>query len=221
MNIPDKLLTGEWLGFAWTIWFVAATAALWRAPWSDLRQGVRFNVWLGMIVLLTVVWSLKAGVRPGLDFHFVGAALFTLCFGPWLAFIGLSLVLVGVTFNGVGGWSAYAINGMLTVAVGVAISHGWRRLSERFLPRQLFVYVFANGFFGAGVSVFCVGLASVAVMAAAGVYSFDYLLDEYLPYYLLLGFSEAWLTGMLLTLFVIYRPSWVVSFDDARYLKNQ
>ena len=50
------------------------------------------NVWLGMVVLLTLVWSMKAGVRPGLTFHLLGATAFNLCFGPYLAFVGLCLV---------------------------------------------------------------------------------------------------------------------------------
>jgi uncharacterized membrane protein len=52
----------------------------------------------------------------------------------------------------------------------------------------------------------------------AGTYPVAYLLDEYLPYFLLLGFSEGWLSGMVITLFVVYRPQWVASFEDARYL---
>lgn len=32
----------------------------------------------------------------------------------------------------------------------------------------------------------------------------------------------AWtLTGMVLTLAVVYRPSWVATFDDARYIKGR
>lgn len=45
-----------------------------------------------------------------------------------------------------------------------------------------------------------------------------YLFEEYLPYFLLLAFSEAWLSGGVLTVFVIYRPRWVGSFDDAHYI---
>jgi uncharacterized membrane protein len=38
------------------------------------------------------------------------------------------------------------------------------------------------------------------------------------PFYLLLGFSEAWLNGAAITLMVVYYPHWVGSFDDRRYL---
>ena len=57
--------------------------------------------------------------------------------------------------------------------------------------------------------------------SSAAVYSASTLLDDYLPYYLLLGFAEAWLNGALITLMVVYVPHWVGSFDDRRYLLNK
>jgi uncharacterized membrane protein len=37
----------------------------------------------------------------------------------------------------------------------------------------------------------------------------------------MLAFGEATLTGMLMTLFVVYKPAWVGTFDDARYLRRR
>ena len=36
-----------------------------------------------------------------------------------------------------------------------------------------------------------------------------------------MGFGEATLTGMLLTLLVVYRPAWVATFNDAHYFKDR
>jgi uncharacterized membrane protein len=36
-----------------------------------------------------------------------------------------------------------------------------------------------------------------------------------------LGVGVATLTGMLITLLVVYRPSWVATFDDRRYLRDK
>jgi uncharacterized membrane protein len=55
----------------------------------------QLNVWLGTVVLLILVWSMKAGVKPGLNMHLLGATIFTLMFGRQLAVIGFSLVLAG------------------------------------------------------------------------------------------------------------------------------
>lgn len=221
MNLTDNLLGEIWYWAAWVAWGLVFARSVRRAPWRRLRDSEQLNVWLGMVVLLTLVWSLKAGVKPGLSLHLLGATVFTLSFGPQLAFVGLSAVLAGVTVNGAAGPLAFGANALLVAGVGVGFSQLFHRLVVALLPRHLFVYLFINGFLGAALSVVFVGLSTSLVLALAGVYTVDYLSGEYLPYVLLLAFSEAWLSGMTMTLFVIYRPQWVATFDDARYLTDK
>jgi uncharacterized membrane protein len=206
---------------AWLIWLPLFARSLLRAPWRRLKDSEQMNVWLGMVVLLMLIWSLKAGVKPGLDFHLLGATIFTLCFGPHLAFIGLCAVLAGITLNGAAGSFAYAINALLLAGGGVVIAQFVHKIVCRCLPAQFFIFIFVNSFFGAALTILGVGLLSTVLMSLSGTYPWDYLIDEYLPYFMLLGFSEAWLSGMLTTLFVIYRPEWIVAFDDSRYLANK
>ena len=212
---------GVWYWVAWAVWVPFFARSLFRAPWRRLRDSEQLNVWLGMVVLLTVTWSLKAGIKPGLDFHLLGATVFTLCFGPHLAFIGLCLVLLGVTLNGAAGPLAFALNALLLAGIGVLVTQGFHRLVSRFMPAHFFVYIFANGFLGAALTTMAVGLAACLLFGAARVYAWDYLFSEYFPYFMLLGFAEAWLSGIAMTLFVVYRPGWVVTFDDSRYLANK
>lgn len=221
MNLPDTLLNQAWYVAAWAVWVPLFVQCVRRAPWARLKDSSQSNLWLGMIVLLVLLWSLKAGVKPGLTLHLLGATAFTLCLGPQLAFIGLSAVLAGVTFNGGEGWLSFALNSLLLAGVGVATSWGVFRLAERWLPKHFFVYVFVNAFFGSALTLLVVGACIALVLALGGAYSFEYMWGEYLPYFLLLGFSEAWLSGMVMTLFVIYRPDWVATFDDSRYLANK
>lgn len=221
MNLPDDLLADAWCWIAWAVWLPVFLHSIWRAPWRRLADSDQLNVWLGMIVLLTLIWSMKAGIKPGLSMHLLGASVFTLCFGPALAFIGLSLVLLGITLNGAAGAFAYGLNALLLAGLGVFFSHYLYRFVSRFFPKNFFVYVFLNGFFGSALMVMGVGVALTFLFSVAGVYETHYLLDEYLPYFILLGFSEAWLSGMVLTLFVIYRPEWVASFDDTLYLSGK
>lgn len=221
MNLTDDLLGDGWYWAAWLIWLLVFARSVLRAPWRRLADSERLNVWLGMIVLLTLVWSLKAGVKPGLAFHLVGATVFTLSFGPQLAFIGLSLVTLGITLNGAAGSFAYAANCLILGGIGVAFSQLYFRLFSRLLPKHFFVYIFVNGFLGAALTIVSLGFCITLLFGLAGAYSWDYLLNEYLPYFVLLAFSEAWLSGMLMTVFVVYRPSWVETFDDSRYLTDK
>lgn len=221
MNLTDNLLGEAWYWVAWAIWLPCFAFSVWAAPWGRLKVSEQSNLWLGMIVLLTLLWSLKAGVKPGLTLHLLGANLFTLAFGPHLAFVGLCLVLLGVTLNGAAGHFAYAVNALLLAGCGVFLSHFLFRIFSSFLPRHFFVYVFINSFISSAIVVVLIGVVSTALLSVAQVYEISYLFDEYLPYFLLLAFSEAWLSGMLMTLFVIYRPQWVSSFEDSRYLSGK
>ena len=94
------------------------------------------------------------------------------------------------------------------------------RLVERWLPKHFFVYIFINAFIGAAAVVLVQGVVASMMLFAAGAYPADLLLSEYLPFFLLLGFAEAWLSGMALTLLVVYHPEWVASFDDRSYLNQ-
>ncbi len=221
MNLPDTLLDEGWYWAAWLLWIPLTARLIWRAPWAALRDSPRFNLWLGLIVGLCVIWSLKAGIKPGLSLHLLGASVLTLSFGPALAFIGLCVVLAAVTLNAGDSWGSFALNALLMGGCGVLFADRIFKLADRCLPRHFFVYVFVNGFFGAALTVFGVGVVACLLLALAGAYSVDYLVEEYLPYYLLLGFSEAWLSGMAMTLLIVYFPGWVATFDDSRYLAGK
>lgn len=210
-----------WFWAAWAIWLPLFARSIWLAPWKRFRESEQSNLWLGMVVLLTLVWSLKAGVKPGLALHLLGANVFTLAFGPHLAFIGLSLVTLGITLNGAAGGFAFAANALLLAGSAVWLSHHLFRFLSASLPKHFFIYIFINGFLSAGLVVIGVGLLSTLVLGMAGAYAWDYLFEEFFLYYFLLAFSESWLSGMLITLFVIYRPQWIATFDDTVYLSGK
>jgi uncharacterized membrane protein len=107
-------------------------------------------------------------------------------------------------------------------ALPAAVSWGTFRLLERRLPNHFFVYVLGNGFFGAALSVAAIGLATTALMALAGAYTLDYLFTHYTPYAtLLISWAEAFTTGMAITVMAVYRPAWLETFDDVKYLHNK
>jgi uncharacterized membrane protein len=225
MNFPDALFPQAW---ALGAFLPVAAAWLWcfkTAPWRRLRDSAQLNVWLGTVVLLVLVWSMKAGVKPGLNLHLLGATMFTLMFGRQLAILGLSLVLAGVTLNGEmqgqPGWQAVGLNALVLAVFPPLLADAIRRGVERFLPDNFFIYVFVTAFFGAAAAVMATGLLASALLWLAGVYPAAVLLEDYLPYYFLLGFAEAWLNGAMVTLMVVYVPHWVGSFDDRRYLLHK
>jgi uncharacterized membrane protein len=221
VNFPDTLLPQAWYWLGWLLFLPALVLATCGAPWRRLKNPVLLNAWLGTIVGLMLLWQIRAGIQPGLNFHFLGATLFTLMAGPRLALVGLTLALAAVTLWGGSGWQSFGLNGLTMATIPVALSYALYRLIEARLPNNFFVYVFLTAFAGAAVAVAAVGLATTSLLAGAGAYPSDQLFELYLPYYLLLAWSEALFTGMTITLFVVYKPEWVATFDDGRYLHNK
>lgn len=220
MNFPDQLLPSSWLWGGGLAALLLLALVVRKAPWSRLIRHDLLNVWLGACVGLMLVWSIKTGVRPGLSFHLLGATLLTLMFGPHLALVGLAVVLLGITLAGMSGWGSFGINLLLMGALPVLASHALFRFAERRLPNHLFVYIFVPAFAGAALAIVTSGLAASLLLVLGDAYSISYLADNYLPYYILMGWAEAMLTGMAVTLMTAFRPDWLATFSDARYLKR-
>lgn len=219
MDFPDGLFPQIWQWAAWLLLLPVVFRCIRTAPWQRLLGGGS-NPWFGAIVLLGLLWGMKAGVKPGLTLHLLGAAALTLMFDLPLAILGMLAVLALTSLNGAAGWAAFGLNAWLTAVLPCAVAWAGLRLVERRLPRNIFVYLLVGAFANASLTVAVTALAATLLLWLASVYEATILFEDYLPSFLLVGFSEAWLTGALMTLFVVYLPRWVVTFDDDRYLKE-
>ena len=223
LHIPAELLPFSVLWTANALFILALIAAATQAPAKQLlANSPSQHVYFGAMVALLLLWGVKAGISPGLGFHHLGATIFTLMFGWPLAIFGLSAILLlslllehaGLTTQ----LLALGINGLLSIVVPVFTSYAMLKLSQRYLPDNFFIYIFVVAFFGAGLAVAVSRLVSMAVLGLAGVYSDAKLIQESLLMMPLFMFPEAFITGMLISIFVVYRPNWVVTFDDERYI---
>lgn len=214
--LPESFHLLGGLGLAFLAW-----RWLMSGDWRQLADPQRLNLFLGATVVALALWQIRTGVKPGLSFHLYGMAALALMFGFWRAtFAGVLILLANAVF-GRGSWGELGLDALLTAALPAAVSWGGFRLLDRYLPNHFFIYVLGNGFFGAALSVVTVGLVTTALMALGGAYTLDYLLSQYTPYAMLLSWGEAFTTGMVITVMAVYRPDWVESFDDARYIQNK
>jgi uncharacterized membrane protein len=197
---------------------VLLAVAVRLAPWHRLRDSQQLHVFLGACVAVLVLWNMRAGVMPGLDFHVLGVTALTLMFGPALTLIAVALVLAGTALNGAMAWEAVGTGFWALGVVPVASTLALLRLAQRVLPANYFVYVFVNAFFAAGVGSVLANLSLAGILLAGGVYDLAQLSYLFLPYIPMMFFGEAFLNGILLAIFVAYRPGWVESFNDAFYL---
>lgn len=192
----------------------AAPAAAWFRPWSTLRQVSLRSPWLAALALLPWLWGLQRWVPGGLDLQLSGACLLVLAFGWPLA------VLTLLPIAALGGWiagasalhtlTAAAWNGIVPATLALAIGIAMRR----WLPRHLFVYILGRGFLATAIAVAAAGsLQAVWQPLPPGVEIATLLTGRWL-----IAWSEAFMTGMLTAIFVAFRPEWLFTYSDRRYL---
>jgi len=168
---------------------------------------------------MCLLWSIKASVGTTLTFHLLGASVASLLSGARLALLGVAVVVAVATALRDGFWANYALSVLVMGTVPVSITMAVHRATERYLPPNLFIYFFAVAFLGSGLAMTGSALAASAAVVLAAVQP-SMAFDEYSPYVLYLAFGEATVSGMLMTLIVVYRSSWVATFDDKRYLQR-
>ncbi|MCP5144973.1 MAG: energy-coupling factor ABC transporter permease [Gammaproteobacteria bacterium] len=218
MELHPEILTPGWQMAGFLVFLCGVAVALWHMPWYWLRRRDVGNRLAISAMLLIMLWQLRAELAGGPAVHLLGATWLTLAFGWQTAMLLLTIVLATTTAIQGNGWAAFGANGAILVVLATSVSYWLARISERWLPPNLFVYLFAAAFFGAAITMAVVAASVAAMELAAGMMDESSVLNNYLPTSLLLLFPEAFLTGTLTTLSVVYLPGWMVSFDDGRYL---
>ena len=197
---------------------LAAVSAPWRV-WLGDRE--RQWVWLVSLALLVGLWSMKAGITPGLSLRFLLVSALTLMHGWQLAVIGGAMALAVLCYAGQAAWPSFGAD-LLCVAVVPALVTAWlhEQVHAR-LPHNYFVYFFVTVFLGSALAYNLAGLARVGILAAAGSLDAAHVGPEYFAVLPLMSFGEAFVNGMVMAMAVIYRPAWVMSFDDRLYLRRR
>jgi len=197
---------------------VAVVAAPWRA-WLEDRE--RQWVWLSSLGLLLGIWSMKAGFTPGLSVRFLLVTALTLMNGWQLAVVGAALVLVVLGLVGQADWGSLGAN-LLCMGIVPALFTAWlHELVHAKLPHNYFVYFFITVFAGSALAFNLAGLARLGLLAASGSLEAAHVGPEYLAVLPFMSFGEAFANGIVMAMAVVYRPKWVMSFDDRLYLARR
>jgi uncharacterized membrane protein len=209
---------------AWPALLALSAALLATAfkPWQTLRRGALRHPWLAVLVLLPWLWSTAARLPGGLPVQWSMAALTVLMLGwplacwswmpvalaaAWLARPALAsepaawLQQAGelAFWNGV-------LPGTLALAIGLA--------TRRWLPAHPMVYILGRGFAGTLATMATTGALWVATQPLpAGTDAGSLMLGRWL-----VAWGDAVATGMLTAVFVAYRPDWLLTWSDRRYL---
>lgn len=186
------------------------------------QQGFpRFNQWLWSIFFLSLVWFMRASLDSGINIHLSGAMLMALMFGWRMGFLAMCMVNIATCLFNDALFINLGVSIVLNALLPITLSYFIFLLLEAKLPRHFFIYIYGSAFFGSWVMSAITGFVIAMILTVFGAFEWSMLVDNYLPFHFLLGFSEAFLTAGLITVFVVYRPSWVFSFRDKRYLEGK
>ena len=131
MHIPDGYLSPATVAVSY-----AAAIPLWVYGFRRLKAVLNEETlpMIGAVTALSfVVMMFNIPIPGGTSGHAVGAALIAILFGPWVAAVAVSLVLLiqAVVFAD-GGLSALAVNSLAMGFLGAFVGYGVFRALERF-----------------------------------------------------------------------------------------
>lgn len=189
---------------------LALGVALVLRPWRLLR-GPLLTPTLGALVVLPLLWLTPHLLPAGLRIQLSGASLLVLMLGWPLAVPVLSLVAALAWLLGPGD-AADAVArlwwlGVVPATLALGIGAGLRR----WLPPNPFVYTLGRGFFGTALAGFGAGVLMQGAHPLPG--------DQALVAIWLMAWGDAFITGLLVAVFVAFVPLWLATWSDARYLR--
>jgi len=175
------------------------------------------HAWLAGVVIVSLLWTLHVHSPVGLDFGLMGGALFALVFGRARAILGLMAALVLYTYLDGGSWINVGLNGLALALVPAWITTALQRQIERWLPKNLFVFIIGNGLFVSLAATACTSILVLALSLAESTGAVR-LLGDHIAYSLLLAWGEALISGMLFSALVVFAPAAVLTYREDLYL---
>ncbi len=201
-----------------------ALAVAWPfKPWRVLAHEPLQTPWLITMLALPALWWTRHLLPSNMALHVSGAAMLVLMVGwplaiwslPWVALAATALSwrhwppdLPWVDMLNQTVWSG-VIPATLALLLGM--------LMRRFLPKHLFVYILGRGFIATALAITATGALALLMQHKPDTLSND----EWMLGHWLLGWGEAISTGMLTAIFVAFKPEWMLTYSDARYLPGK
>ena len=193
---------------------LAFGTALLLQPWRLV--GLRGPPWpaLAWAALLPALWVADRLLATPVLQPLAGACLLVLMLGWPLAILVLAAVAVlAAAAAGLAPPEAlhrYVWLGCVPATLALVLGAAARR----WLPHQLFVYIFVRGFAVTAVADALAGIAATALRGApGGLAASDMAIGHWLA-----AWGDAWLTGILAAIFVAFRPEWLATYSDRIYL---
>lgn len=178
------------------------------------------HVTFGAVFAFYLLWSANAGIKDGLSIHFLGLTVLTLMYG-WRSAYAIAIV-VGLLLAIFGELEFAALPEFLLFSclIPIVISYGLFLASYRYLPRNIFVFIFVAGFLNGGVTGTAHLLINSFYLLLVSDYDWVTIFDNYLIFTPLLAFPEGLLNGMTVAMLTVFKPELLRVFSDRDYIYN-
>ena len=221
MEFSGELFPATWLWLSALLYAWLLSRALRWADWRRLVDPGQLNVFLGAVVSVLLLWTLRTEIQPGFTWHLSAMVTLTLMFGWSLAVIAGSLALLGSTLFGLNDWSGFLPSALVFIMLPAGLTQVVLGVARAYLPKHYFIYVFVNAFFAGGLIAVLVAFTATGLLLFVDAYPLQRLKDTYLLFLPLMFFPEAVLNGWLISIMVGFKPHWVGSFRDEEYLHGK
>jgi uncharacterized membrane protein len=193
---------------------LALALALALQPWRAV-QGTPPWPALALWALLPLLWSLDKVLASPLLQPLSGACILLWMLG-WPLTV-LALVPVGLVIWLLSGLDAAdALHRVVWLGlVPATLAMGLGAALRRWLPHHWFVYILGRGFFATALALTVTGALAAWLFGVPATVS----AQEVVVARLLSAFGDAFLTGMLVSIFVAFRPQWLATYTDRLYLR--
>lgn len=211
-------------------WILVASCialfALYKTPARLFLQRPLNYLSIPAVLLLSLAWNLRAELPNAattgwidLSFHFFGSSLLVAMFGLWPAIVMLFFVALFGIFMLSGNLAEAAAHYIFVGVLPACVAYLVIDMIHRFMPKHLFILILGNGYIAAFSGTFVCGMLIYALQQMFGLQSLS-TVDPvgWIMALIILSFSEGSMAGMLLAIFLIYRPAWVPTYDETFYL---
>jgi uncharacterized membrane protein len=218
MNLLNAPISLDLALLGWLLFVPAVLLALRDVRGGFLAQGAQQHAWLAGMVCVALLWTLQVRMGDGPTFGMLGVALYVLLFGRARAVLGLLGALLLHTWLADGAWMSVGLNGLLFAVLPALIASTLQRALERWLPKNVFVFIIGNGMFVtlAATAITSMVLLALSMNVTAAAATTHY--GDYVGYSLLLAWGEALLSGMIFSALVIFLPQVVLTYREDSYL---
>lgn len=193
---------------------LALGVALALKPWRSVGPDGPPWPWLAWWAVLPLFWGVDRYVNSAVVQPLSGVCLLLLMAGWPLTVLGLLPVTLLTAWAAGLPWPEALHRGVWLGLVPATLALALGAAVRRWLPHHLMVYILGRGFFGTVIALTITSALALALHGGVAQLSdADLMIGRWLA-----AWGDAFITGMVVAIFVAFRPQWLATYTDKLYL---